>query len=220
MQYYTETERQDALRIQTLEETLLQEPQQWQTVGEELQAIYQRIPANYAFSFTEQDQLYVKFWNALEFSEYVRLLQPQEKTNWLLNGYGKVCALYSIFLTLQKDWQGAKTVLDKGLALEPDNPALLMRMGDLICILGNETDASREGYRKSIAWYKTAFESRPYNTYLQRAQALRNLGFSLTQTNNPQEALQVYQAALSWEEHLPTKEAVQKLQQTLANEKR
>ncbi len=199
MKYYSKIERATAERINEIEKSFMETRENWDVLSDELESLFFQIPTDYKNTFEEDGAIYIKFWDKLEFFDYIKIEKPKTDINWLLNAYPKCCYLLSIIQIERGEFEEAFHTLNKGLELESDNPLLLNEMGLLMSSYGQTTKDDKY-FQQAIAFHQKAFESRPYNTISQKARSLRGIGFALMELNDIENAEKYYEVSLEWEE--------------------
>ncbi len=215
MRYYLEAERTTAERIDEIAK-LMNKRENWDELSDELESIFLQIPTDYKNTFEEDGTKYIKFWDKEEFVNYVETEKSATDINWIGNAYPKCCYLLSIIKIERGQFEEAHLVLSKGLELESDNPKLLNEMGLLWSGYG-ETKKDDKYFQEAIAFYLEAFESRPYNTSIQKARSLRGAGYALMELNELEDAQKYYEASLAWEESSNAKNELKIIKELKAN---
>jgi len=203
MIHYSDTERNDAVNVsQAIKLIRKNELDQARLI---LQEVINHSPEDYMYSFEENNQLFMKFWDHEEFELYTADQQDKQqepKVVWLKSAYPPAY-YYLAAMDIEKgDYESAITYLDTCLTLEPDQPLSYCEMALVYSGMGQ--------HEQAIALYGKGLKARPQITKAARARALRGLGGELIAIEELEFAEKYLQESLIYEPDNQT--AVEKLQ--------
>jgi len=203
MMHYSDTERNDAVNVsQAIKLIKKNELDQARRI---LQEVISHTPENYVYSFEENQQLFMKFWDHDEFDLYTTDQpdkQQEPKVVWLKSAYPPAYYYLAAMDIEAGNYESAITYLDTCLTLEPDQPLSYCEMALVYSGMGQ--------HEQAIALYGKGLKARPQITKAARARALRGLGVELIAIQELEFAEQYLQESLVYEPDNQT--ALEKLQ--------
>jgi len=142
MKYYSDVESNDAARVDQAIQ-LIKQNQLDQARGL-LQEIVKQAPEDYVYSFEEDGQQSIKFWDHDEFVHYCKALegkQERPKVIWLASAYPRAY-FYLAYLEVQEgQYENALSYLEASLKLEPDQPLTYCELALVYSQLGQPEQA-------------------------------------------------------------------------------
>jgi len=146
-----------------------------------LQDVCSRCPQHYEHEYVEGNTRYVTFWDMDEFMEYAatRPKDSAELVLWIRSAYPRACYYLGYLLIDHGEFQEAIEWLDKGRAMEPQNPRFLLESG---MAYGRMKD-----HQRSLDCYLQVLDL-PSVPAKQRAVALRQIGVQLIDLGRLDEA--------------------------------
>lgn len=195
--YCSKTEQNDAAKLADIETAVFNKTVSYDSLELKLNKIISHVPTDYVNEFNFNGKKYIKFWSEMEQNTYLE--KVKKPVEYLQNVYPYACYLLAVIKIEQGDLNKAGEILDKGLALESNQPNLLNEYGFLHTQIGI-TNKDTNSFHTAISYYKKTITTRLYSTNQQKATALRGIGYNLFELKNYEKSKEFYLASLSLEE--------------------
>ncbi len=156
-----------------------------------LREVTERTPTKYQRIEAEDDGLNIRFWDQEEFLAYVayhRGRPTEQSIRWIPAAYPRAWFFLGFIYVHLRESTRALDALNRGLALEPDQPRLLCEKGQVLATLRD--------FSSALELYRRAETGRPETSPLQRAMALRGQGFQLIELGDLEAAEECFNRSL------------------------
>lgn len=158
-----------------------------------LKELVSKIPSNWKPISESSEEITGSFWDEDEFRGYIAYFKGtlKKSVKWGGPSYSKAYFQLAYIANEREDLQSALDLLEKGIELEPDQPALL---GEKVFVL-----TKMKRYQEAYSLALKASESRPWNSNLQKGDALRQAGIALIDMNKLEEAKAILARSLEFD---------------------
>jgi tetratricopeptide (TPR) repeat protein len=158
-----------------------------------LEEVIKNTPEDYQNSCEKDGQVFIKFWNSEQFDLYVESQKGNESktVRWIPNAYPRAYYLLGYIGVQEEKHLEALEDLEKGLRLEPGNPAFLIKKAEAYVGLGER--------KKAVSLYDQVLEAGTQLTEKDRAYALRAKGIQLIELGELDVAEESLKESLKYE---------------------
>ncbi|HOE18727.1 MAG TPA: tetratricopeptide repeat protein [Syntrophorhabdaceae bacterium] len=159
-----------------------------------LEHVVSHTPEKYIYSYEVDGELFIKFWNSIEFLQYITWFESQGEKRpavFLLRAYPRAY-FYLGFIDIEEGrYEKALAHFEASLRLEPDQPLILIEMSVAYSKMNRHDEA--------LSCLDRALLVRPWISSLNRARALRGKGIILIELKQFEQAQECLVESLKYE---------------------